>query len=216
MENNTECEITQDLLLGYVDNTLNPSSKQFVENHLKECKSCQERLEIINSDINKNEKKQKKEIDFLKNINHKINNKNKLIVISSIALIIIVIFNILVFINYYTQIPEIEIFLDPKISNEDKTNVENVIKKYESDIETTFISSKDALQKEQEAFSEYNLTISEDNANTFPSSYKITADKDIIIELQDIFSKMSGIKSIKTYIDQNPYELFIINVLENK
>ena len=40
MENNKECEIVQDLLIGYADGTLNKDSKKLVEKHLKECDSC--------------------------------------------------------------------------------------------------------------------------------------------------------------------------------
>ena len=40
MEKKNECEIVQDLLLGYVDETLNNETKKFVEMHLNECKKC--------------------------------------------------------------------------------------------------------------------------------------------------------------------------------
>ena len=38
-----KCEIVQDLLLNYVDGVLSNSSKKLVENHLKECKECNQR-----------------------------------------------------------------------------------------------------------------------------------------------------------------------------
>ena len=38
MNKKTECEIVQDLLLGYVDDVLNTESKKLVEKHLLECK----------------------------------------------------------------------------------------------------------------------------------------------------------------------------------
>ena len=47
-----ECEIVQDLLLGYVDNVLNTESKKLVEKHLLQCSNCQKRLEEIKKDIN--------------------------------------------------------------------------------------------------------------------------------------------------------------------
>ena len=40
MERKTECEIVQDLLLGYVDGVLNAESKKLVEKHLSECEKC--------------------------------------------------------------------------------------------------------------------------------------------------------------------------------
>ena len=47
MEKKTECEIVQDLLLGYVDETLNKESKKLVEKHLIECENCSERLKKV-------------------------------------------------------------------------------------------------------------------------------------------------------------------------
>ena len=47
MERKTECEIVQDLLLGYVDGVLNAESKKLVEKHLSECEKCRKRLEDI-------------------------------------------------------------------------------------------------------------------------------------------------------------------------
>ena len=35
-----ECDIVQDLLFGYVDNTLKEGSKELVEEHLKSCREC--------------------------------------------------------------------------------------------------------------------------------------------------------------------------------
>ena len=66
MEKKTECEIVQDLLLGYVDETLNKESKKLVEKHLIECENCSERLKEIREDIKENQNNQKKEIDYLK------------------------------------------------------------------------------------------------------------------------------------------------------
>ena len=40
MEKKKECEIVQDLLLGYVDETLNKESIILVEKHINECESC--------------------------------------------------------------------------------------------------------------------------------------------------------------------------------
>ena len=61
MENKTECQIVQDLLLGYVDDILNEESKKIVEKHLAECEICQERLREIKLDIKENENNEKKD-----------------------------------------------------------------------------------------------------------------------------------------------------------
>ena len=61
MKEENECEIVQDLLLSYNDNVLNESSKKLVEEHLKTCKTCQEKLQEI-------KKIQKKRKNLLKKI----------------------------------------------------------------------------------------------------------------------------------------------------
>ena len=45
-----ECDIVQDLLFGYNDETLKEGSKEFVENHLKECEKCKKIYEEIKDD----------------------------------------------------------------------------------------------------------------------------------------------------------------------
>jgi len=89
MEKKTECEIVQDLLLGYVDDVLNAESKKLVEKHLLQCSNCQKRLEEIKTDISENEKVQKKEIDYLKKIRIKARLKSIFFAILIIALIFI-------------------------------------------------------------------------------------------------------------------------------
>ena len=45
-----ECEIVQDLLFGYNDGVISKSSTELVENHLKECDICKNKLEEIQKD----------------------------------------------------------------------------------------------------------------------------------------------------------------------
>ena len=89
MERKTECEIVQDLLLGYVDGVLNAESKKLVEKHLSECEKCRKRLEDIRKDIKENENNQKKEIDYLKKIRRKSRIKSILIALGIILLILL-------------------------------------------------------------------------------------------------------------------------------
>ena len=89
MERKTECEIVQDLLLGYVDGVLNEESKKLVEKHLSECEKCRKRLEDIRKDIKENENNQKKEIDYLKKIRRKSRIKSILIALGIILLILL-------------------------------------------------------------------------------------------------------------------------------
>ena len=89
MERKTECEIVQDLLLGYVDGVLNEESKKLVEKHLSECEKCRKRLEDIRKDIKENENNQEKEIDYLKKIRRKSRIKSILIALGIILLILL-------------------------------------------------------------------------------------------------------------------------------
>ena len=92
MDKKTECEITQDLLLGYVDDVLNTESKKIVEKHLLECERCQAKLNEIRNDIEKNENNQKKQIDYLKKIRRKNNVKAIILAIGIIFFICIVMY----------------------------------------------------------------------------------------------------------------------------
>ncbi len=87
MEKKTECEIVQDLLLGYVDDVLNMESKKLVEKHLAECEVCQKKLKDLKSDVTENEKNQKKEIDYLKKIRRKSKIKSVIIAIEILLFI---------------------------------------------------------------------------------------------------------------------------------
>lgn len=87
MQKNKECEIVQDLLFSYEDDVLNASSKKLVESHLKECENCQKKWMEIKEERTE-EKKQVKEIDYLK----KIRRKAKIKIILSILAVLLFIF----------------------------------------------------------------------------------------------------------------------------
>ena len=89
MEKKKECEIVQDLLLGYVDDVLNEESKKLVEKHLIECEGCQKKLKEIKNDINETEKSQQKEIDYLKKVRIKSRIKSILIAVGILALFLL-------------------------------------------------------------------------------------------------------------------------------
>lgn len=92
MDKKTECEIVQDLLLGYVDGVLNVESKKIVEKHILGCKECQTKLNEIKNDIEENDKNQKKQIDYLKKIRRKNNIKAIIIAIGIILFICLIIY----------------------------------------------------------------------------------------------------------------------------
>ena len=87
-----ECKIVEDLLFGYVDKTLNDESKKLVENHLKECIDCKEKLNEILEDSKLNEKTQQKEIDYLRKVRTKSRVKSISIAIGLIILILILLY----------------------------------------------------------------------------------------------------------------------------
>lgn len=62
-----ECDTIKDLLPSYIDKLLSDASNRLVEEHLNECKSCQETLKNMNSEIYAEIKEKKeKQIDYLK------------------------------------------------------------------------------------------------------------------------------------------------------
>lgn len=105
MEKKTECEIVQDLLLGYVDDTLNAESKRLVEKHLIECKNCIERLKEIKEDIKQNENNQQKEIDYLKKIRRKSKIKSILMAISIVFMLcfILYLYKVIIVISFMSK-----------------------------------------------------------------------------------------------------------------
>lgn len=114
-----ECEIVQDLLLNYVEDNLNPASKELVEKHLKNCKRCQEQFNILKED-NENEDEQIEEIDYLKNIKKKMSKKNIILIVLGIILLISVILNILVFSEYNSVVSDLTIRLKDDITMEER------------------------------------------------------------------------------------------------
>lgn len=92
MKKEIECKVVEDLLFGYVDKTLNNESKKLVENHLKDCNDCKEKLNEILEENKQNEKIQQREIDYLKKIKTKSRIKSILIAIGIIILILILLY----------------------------------------------------------------------------------------------------------------------------
>ena len=95
MEKKNECDIVQDLLLSYCDDVLNPTSKKLVENHLKNCTNCTQKLNDIKNDMMQNQNKQSEEIDYLKKLRRKTRIK------SILMALLIILFIFLVFYIYH-------------------------------------------------------------------------------------------------------------------
>ncbi len=203
-----ECDIVKDLLFSYNDNILSETSKELVEQHLESCENCRNVLKEIKED--KNEQGQIKEIDIFKNIKKKLVNKNVVIIVSIIALLLIIIFNILVFYNYNKIASTMEIYLKDNISKQEIEDIKNKITENSTDLEIEYISKEQALEEMKEKFKKKpNLlnNVNEQN-NPLPAFIKIKTNTKIE-QIVSIIKDMPGIEFISTHTNINPYELFI-------
>ena len=205
-----ECDIVKDLLFSYNDNILSNTSKEFVENHLKGCDECKKTLEQIQEDSD--EKNPKKELDFLRKIRHKICRKNTIIAVVSVCLIAFIIFNIQAYKNYQEVSSTIQIYLEDGISDQELENIKNKITEKDSNAQIEYISKQQKLEKikskmkdNQNVLDEYN----EEN-NPLPASFEIKTNADIK-NIADSIQDMPGVAQIVTYINANPYELYLQN-----
>lgn len=195
MNKKTECEIIQDLLLGYVDDVLNEESKKFVEKHLLECKECQSKLNEIQKDIENNENNQKKQIDYLKKIRKR--NTIKTILISvGIVFFIFFIFYLRKFI----------------IINDFMNKAEKTIKSNNFYRETAQVVTNDAVAISKEWYKDgkYKLETeiySDDGVEKWPTEYgtvdsdeRITIDhqnKKVVIESGESVKLLNETKKLK-------------------
>ena len=207
-----ECDLVKDLLFSYNDNILSNTSKELVEEHLKKCDECKKILEEIKQDSN--EKKQIKEIDFLKGIKKNINKKNIIILIVFIFLIIIILFNVQVYKNYNEIASTMEIYLKDDITEEQIENIKNKLIEKCDNIELEYVSKEKALERFKSNLGENENLLNDFNINNnpIPASINIKTDTDIkaIVEyLQNI----PGIAHITTHINSNPYELYIQKIM---
>lgn len=211
-----ECEIVQDLLFSYNDGVLSKSSIELVENHLKNCKLCQNRLKEIKSDISKNSD-DKKEVDYLKKVRKKLNKKTILITISTLLLVIIIVLNIMVFVNYNNVASNIQIYLEDGITQEELSQIEQKIKDNYSDVEIIYKSKEEELNEFKEKFSDNpNLLADYNNSNNpLPASYIVKANLKNIKNIEKDIEKenFKGVKKVTTYVDENPYLLFLIQII---
>lgn len=207
-----ECDIVQDLLFSYKDGCLKQGSKEFVEKHLKKCDECAKVYSEMNNEdeeLNTTDK----EIDYLKKIKKKMKKKTKIIIAISVILIILIILNIAVFINYDKYISEMTIFLEDSITDEERAEIENVIKETDKNAEITYKSKEDALNNMKQQFADRQdlLTGYEGENNIFPAYYEVNSNKKAIEEIEAKLINNEKIKSINTRTDENPYVFFFFS-----
>ena len=209
-----ECEIVQDLLFSYNDGVLSKSSIELVENHLKDCKVCQDKLKEIQLDNNKNND-EKKEVDYLKKVRKKLDKKTKIITISTILLVIIIILNIAVFVNYNNVASNIQIFMENDITQEELSQIEQKIIDNYKDIEITYNSSEDELNSMKEKFGDNQNLLAgyNESNNPFPASYIVKAKLKDVNNIKRDVENLDGVKKVTTYIEENPYLLFLLQII---
>lgn len=202
-----ECDIVKDLIFSYNDGILSETSKKLVEKHLKSCENCNNVLKDIQQESHN--KSEEKEIDAFKGIRKKITKKNIVISISLIFLILIIIFNILVFTNYNEVASTIIIYLQDDITDEQLDNIKNTIAQKDEMSEIKYNSKEEELGKVQDWIGE-DLKIEN---NPMKASLEIKTNTKIIPIIVDAIQDMPGIKKVYTYVSHNPYELFIGQIL---
>ena len=208
-----ECDIVGDLLFSYNDDVLSNTSKELVEEHLKKCEKCKKVLEEIRKE--NDEKSQIKEVDFFKSIKKNINKKNIIILVVFIILMILVLFNIQVYNNYNEVASTMEVYLKDDITDQEIENIKNKIIENSDNIELEYVSKEKALERFKNNLGENeNLANALNNqSNLIPASIEIKTDtkvQKIVESIQD----MPGIAHITTYINSNPYELFIQRIMQ--
>lgn len=209
-----ECEIVQDLLFGYNDKTLRNTSKEFIENHLKECNECKEILKQIKNDTETEPEEEIEEINYFKKVRSKINRKNIFLLIALVLLTLVVLFNILVFVNYNNKASEMKIILKDNVTQEQLNNIEKIIKSNFKDVEMKYSSKEKELQKYKEKFKNF-MTGYDENNNPCSDMYYIKANINDIEKIDKLLQNVDYIKKVGTYTTANPYLLFI-NKFVNK
>lgn len=207
-----ECEIVQDLIFGYCDGTLNLASKELVEKHLVKCEECKRVYEEIKKDKKMDD--DKFEIDYLKRVNKKLKRKKIMIVISSICIVLLVVLHIIAFICYYHDHTTIEIFMNKDISEEQMTNIQNQIKNQTENVEITYVSPEEQLEKMKERFKENQDLLAGYNAenNIFTPSFIIkTKTIQDMEKIEESLETVEGIKKISS-TSSNLYESLIMNI----
>jgi len=207
-----ECDIVSDLLFSYNDGVLSNTSKEFVEDHLKNCVECKQILEEIKKENNES-KKSTLRIDYLKRVKEKINKKNIIISMSLILLIIIIMFNIAVYKNYNYVSSTMEVYLTDDITDEQMETIKNRIMESSTNIELEYISKEKALEQMKDKLkNEENILDGYENNNVFPASFSIKTDTEVE-KIVDSIQNLPGIRQINTHIKDNPYALFTMKLM---
>lgn len=161
-----------------------------------------------------NEKKQIKEIDFLKGIKKNINKKNIIILFAFILLIIIILFNVQVYKNYNAIASTMEIYLKDDITEEQIENIKNELIEKCDNIELEYVSKEKALERFKSNLGENENLLNDFNSNNNPIPASINIKTETKVQtIVEYIQNMPGIAHITTHINSNPYELYIQRIM---
>lgn len=207
-----ECDIVKDLLFSYNDGVLRETSKEFVEEHLKNCESCKKDLaEIKKEEENKEEAK---EIDAFKKIRKKMTKKNIIISIFLILIVAIFIFLIVAYKKYDDLATSATIMLQADIAEEQIENIKNAITEVSEDVEINYISETDALKDLQDWLGDDANVLepyaNEEAENPFLPSLEVKANTKQEIQLiVKNLQEMEGVENITSYLNWSSYEILL-------
>lgn len=142
-----ECDIVTDLLPDYIENLLSDASKGYVEEHLRGCNNCKQKLKIMKEDIEKNninhEREEKIELNHLKKY------RNRMWILKAIIYVFILI--ILTGFIFFVA----KLFKTNKIINNAKNQKETLINLDNYSIYTTSYHIDYKTQKQYISYNEY-------------------------------------------------------------
>ena len=139
-----------------------------------------------------------------------------IILIVCIFLVIVILFNILVYNNYNEVASTMEVYLKDDITEEQTEDIKNKIIENGYNIELEYVPKEKAVEKVRNNFEENeNLMSNYNNQSDFMSaSFEIKTDSKIETMVENI-QDMPGISHITTHINSNQYELFIQKIIKN-
>lgn len=203
-----ECEIVEDLLFGYSDDTLNAESKKLVEEHLKGCDECKKKLETIKKENDfKNKNDEVKALKYFKKFRRK--NMIKIIwaVIGVLVLIVLGIYSRKFFIISKIQSKVAELYSKDNIYTEEVTvtgdGMTSILRKYYKD----------------RKFKEVTTFCNDSGENIFMTNY-IDLDKKTLIKVNN-YSDTYEVYGNKKFNDMTEktiyldiYDAFLTNKFE--
>ena len=103
------------------------------------------------------------------------------------------------------------IFLEDSITDEERAEIENVIKEADKNAKITYKSKEDELNNMKQHFADrQNLLEGYEENNIFPACYEVNSNKKAIEEIEAKLSNNKKIKHISSRKGGNPYELFFL------